>query len=105
MSKTTDRGDRKRMGRASAGLLQEQPPEGAVPRETGFASANTAIRRYGYVGAVMYTAMVNAAIREGHEREAEELGNQLKPLIDALCHFTLELELDTETNHEIPQEV
>jgi len=104
--KHQDRGDRKRMGRASAGLLQEQPPGGAVSRETGFATANTAIRRYGYIGAVMFEALVAASIREGHQREAEELGNQLKPLIDALCHFTLELELehDTETDHEIPQE-
>lgn len=97
--------DGKRMGRASAGLLPETVPQGGtVSRETGFATANTAIRRYGYIGAVMFEALVSAAIREGHQVEAEELGNQLKPLIDALCHFTLVIEHDTETDNDLPTE-
>lgn len=86
--------DRRATSVARAASPNAAPQGGGVSRETvlAHASINTVIRRFGFVGQVMYDALVGQAIRESDVDAAEALGNQLKPLLDALMHFVLDVE-------------
>lgn len=64
------------------------------------ASAQAAIRRYGYVGQKMYEALVAACLHQGRTELAEDLGDEFKPYVDALVHFEVRLVRQVEQQEE-----
>lgn len=59
-------------------------------------TAVTTVRRIGYVAMKAHEALEAALISSGYQRLASDLRNSLKPLCDALMHFTIEVEQETD---------
>jgi len=109
--KTREYGAGKRMGRASAGLLDSLPQGGrAVSRETvaqtlSAQTATTTIRRLGYIALRVYEVVMDDLIRNDSPA-AEEFADEVKPIVDRLIHFAFNYggDEDTETDHDVPTE-
>lgn len=84
MSKVRGETREERIARASAASLLAE-------REATVRAVQSIVRRLGVVLGAAHAAAESELIRHGMVETAEELRNGLKPLIDALVHFEVEV--------------
>lgn len=90
---------RRRMG---ARPMAEQPHTSGqnLVGAADAATINTVVRRLGFVALRVFETIQGNLVSSGRHEYAEALNDSLKPLVDMLVHFELEVAPETEKEAE-----